>query len=80
MKVTISTGIGAYIAIVLAAFIAGIEIGISGAIPIEIAIPTMVFWHLLIGIGERIISALIVLFIYKVKPDLITTEEFLGVA
>ncbi|MHA1147499.1 MAG: energy-coupling factor ABC transporter permease [Promethearchaeota archaeon] len=80
MKVSIATGIGAYISIVLAAFLAGIEIGLSGAIPMEIAITAMVFWHVLIGIGEGIISALIILFIYKVKPDLITTEEMLGVA
>lgn len=80
VKVTLATGIGSYIAIVLAAFMAGVEIGIGGAIPMTIAIPAMVFWHLIIGIGEAIISALIVLFIYKVKPELITTEQMLGVA
>lgn len=78
-KVTIATAIGSYIAIVLAAFMAGIEIGIGGAIPMDIAISAMVFWHLIIGIGEAIISAFIVYFIYKVKPDLIATEEILGV-
>ena len=78
-KVTIATAIGSYIAIVLAAFMAGIEIGIGGAIPMAIAIPAMVFWHLIIGIGEAIISAFIVYFIYKVKPELISTEELLGV-
>lgn len=80
MKVTLATGIGSYIAIVLAAFICGIQIGLSGAIPMEVAIAAMVYWHLIIAIGEGIISALIVLFIYKVKPELITTEELLGVA
>ena len=79
LKVTIATAIGSYIAIVLASFICGIEIGIGGAIPIEIAIPAMVFWHLIIGIGEAIISALIVFYIYKTKPDFILTESILGV-
>ena len=79
LKVTIATAIGSYIAIVLASFICGIEIGISGTIPIEIAIPAMVFWHILIGIGEAIISALIVFYIYKTKPDFITTESILKV-
>ena len=79
LKVTIATAIGSYIAIVLASFICGIEIGISGTIPIEIAIPAMVFWHILIGIGEAIISALIVFYIYKTKPDFITTESMLKV-
>ncbi len=79
IKTTIATGIGSYIAIVFAAFVCGIEIGLSGEIPIDISIAAMTFWHLIIGIGEGIISALIVLFIYKAKPDLITTEESLGV-
>ena len=78
LKVTIATAIGSYIAIVLASFICGIEIGIGGAIPMEIAIPAMVFWHLIIGIGEAIISALIVSYIYKTKPDFILTESILG--
>ncbi len=78
-KITIATAIGSYISIVLASFIAGVEIGLSGVIPMEIAITSMVFWHVLIGIGEAVISALIVSYIYKVKPDLITTEQNLGV-
>jgi len=79
LKVTIATAIGSYIAIVLASFICGIEIGIGNTIPMEIAIPAMVFWHLIIGIGEAIISALIVFYIYKTKPDFILTESILGV-
>ena len=78
-KLTIATAIGSYIAIVLASFICGIEIAISGTIPFEIAVPAMVFWHILIGIGEAIISALIVFYIYKTKPDFITTKSMLKV-
>ncbi len=77
MKVTIATAIGSYIAIILASFMCGIELGLTGAVPIGIAIPAMVYWHLLIGIGEATISALIVFYIYRVKPDLITTESYM---
>ncbi|MFX1501046.1 MAG: energy-coupling factor ABC transporter permease [Promethearchaeota archaeon] len=77
ITVTIGTAIGSYISIVLASFICAIEIGISGAIPFQIAIPAMVYWHLLIGIGEAIISALIVLYIYRVKPEIIMTESIM---
>lgn len=79
IKLTVSTAIGAYISIVLAAFIAGLEIGISSDVPMQVIVPTMVFWHLLIGIGEAVISALIIYYIYKVKPELIITEKLLGV-
>jgi cobalt/nickel transport system permease protein len=78
-KIIIGTGIGSYIAIVLAAFCAAIEVGIGGAIPMAVIIPAMLFWHILIGIGEAVISALIIYFIYKVKPEYIMTEEILGV-
>ena len=77
LKVSIATAIGAYISIILAAFICAIELGVSGAIPYGIAIPAMVYWHLLIGIGEAIISSLIIFYIYRVKPDLITTEPIM---
>jgi cobalt/nickel transport system permease protein len=79
LKISIATGIASYIAIVLAAFTCGVEIGLGGVIPMEIIVTAMVFWHLIIGIGEAVISALIVLFIYKVKPDLIITKENLGI-
>ena len=77
LKLTIATAIGAYISIVMAAFICGIELGISGAVPLGIAIPAMVYWHLLIGVGEAVISALIISYIYKVKPDIIMTESIM---
>lgn len=79
LKVTISTAIGSYISIILASFMCGIEISVGGIMPIEIAVSTMVFWHLFIGIGEGIISALIIFFIYKTKPNFILTEAILGV-
>ena len=77
IKLTIATAIGSYLSIVLASFFCGIEISISGAVPAEIAIPTMVYWHLLIGIGEAIISALIISYIYRVKPEIITTKSIM---
>ncbi|MFW9865700.1 MAG: energy-coupling factor ABC transporter permease [Candidatus Thorarchaeota archaeon] len=77
LKVSIATAIGSYIAIVLASLFCAIELSIAGAVPIEISIPAMVYWHLLIGIGEAIISAMIVFYIYKVKPELITIEPVL---
>ncbi|MGB5912251.1 MAG: energy-coupling factor ABC transporter permease [Promethearchaeia archaeon] len=79
IKVTISTAIGSYLAIILAALVCGIEIGVASDIPIEISIAAMVFWHLIIGIGEAIISALIIFYIYKAKPSFITTESILEV-
>ena len=80
LKVTVATAIGSYLAIIFAAFLCGVEISFAGAFPSPIvAISAMVYWHILIGIGEAIISALIVFYIYKVKPEFIITESYLGV-
>jgi cobalt/nickel transport system permease protein len=77
VKVTIGTTLGAYFSIILAALMCGIELGISGAIPLHIAIQGMVYWHLLIGIGEAVISGLIIFYIYKVKPGIVMTESIM---
>lgn len=37
----------------------------------------MIYWHLLIGISEAIISALIALYIYRIKPEIIITESIM---
>ncbi len=79
-KLIIATALGSYISVILASIACGIELGIAGIIPFEVAIPAMVFWHIFIGIGESIISTLIVFYIYRVKPDFITTESILGVS
>ncbi len=77
MKISIATALGSYSAIILASLACGIEISLGGAIPIEIAIPAMVYWHIFICIGEAIISALIVFYIIRVKPDLILTKSIM---
>ncbi len=79
IKVTIGTAIGAYISILFASIICGVEIAIAGVIPLDYAISAMAIWHAFIGIGEAAISALIVFYIYKTKPTLILSERFLGV-
>jgi len=79
IKVALSTAIGAYISIILAALVCGIEISLNNIVSIQVAVPTMVFYHLFIGIGEAMISALIVYYIYKAKPSFITTEAIMGV-
>ncbi|MFW9821343.1 MAG: energy-coupling factor ABC transporter permease [Candidatus Thorarchaeota archaeon] len=79
VKLIFGTAVGSYIAIILASLVCGVELGISGIIPFEIAIPAMVFWHIFIAIGESVISSLIVFYIYKVKPEFITTISIMGV-
>jgi cobalt/nickel transport system permease protein len=47
-----------------------LEIGISGAIPLRIGLSTMVGYHMVVGIIEGMLTAGVLTFLFKVRPDL----------
>lgn len=73
--VIIGTGIAAWASVVVAASACAIELAISGTSPLMVALPAMAGVHALIGIGEAIITCLVVSFVLKVRPDLIYRKE-----
>ncbi len=70
-----SAGIAAWFSVVAASSVCAIELAISGTSPLIIALPAMAGVHVLIGIGEAIITCLVLSFVLKVRPDLIYREE-----
>lgn len=64
---------GGWIGITLAAFFCGLEIGISTIFPYDIAVsvPVMTIYHGLLGIVEGLITAFVVGYTLKVRPDLL---------
>ncbi|QEE15825.1 energy-coupling factor ABC transporter permease [Promethearchaeum syntrophicum] len=73
----ISAFVGAYISIIIASLCCGIEIGISEKFPygIGLTIPAMLGYHALIGIGEGLITMVIVGFFAKYAPEYIPPIE-----
>jgi hypothetical protein len=65
-----AAGIAAWLACVLAACFAAVEIALLGAVPIGIGLPTMFVYHALIGIIEGVITAVVVTLIFTVRPEL----------
>jgi len=59
---------------VVTAFVAAIQLYISGVAPFAITASLMTGWHLLIGIGEGLITATTVGFLARVRPDLIKSN------
>jgi len=57
-----------------AAFCA-IQIGLSGAIPLRIGLTTMLGYHALVGIIEGMLTAGVLSFLLKVRPDLMKMNE-----
>ena len=71
----VSAGIAGWLACVVAAAACAVEIAVVGAVPITIGLPAMLIYHALIGIVEGIITCVIVMLIFKVRPELAGNAE-----
>ncbi len=71
----IGTFIAAWFSVVMASIACSIELAISGTVPIGKVLPAMAGVHAIIGVGEAIITSLVIGFILKVRPDLIYVKE-----
>ncbi len=67
--------VAAWFSVVLAASFCAIELAVSGTSPLRIVLAVMAGVHALIGIGEAIITSLVIGFVQRVRPDLIYTLE-----
>lgn len=66
-----SAAVSAWFSVVLAASVCAVELALSGTSPLKLALPAMAGVHVLIGIGEAIISAVVVSLMLGVRPDLV---------
>ncbi len=69
--IIIGSVMASWLSVVLASVACAVELAFSGTSPLRVALPAMAGIHMLIGIGEAIITALVVSFVLKVRPDLI---------
>jgi len=67
--------IAAWLSIVLAASACAVELAISGTVPLNISLPAMAGVHAIIGIGEALITVIVLSVITKVRPDLREIEK-----
>lgn len=71
LGMAISTGVAAWSSVFVAAIICAFQLALSGTVPLGVALSAMAFWHVLIGIGEAMITLGVVSFIWRTRPDLI---------
>jgi cobalt/nickel transport system permease protein len=62
--------VASWFSVVLASIFCALELAISGTAPLGIVLPAMAGVHALIGIGEAVITTLIIGVILKARPDL----------
>lgn len=74
-KIYINSFIAGWLAIVLGALSCSIQLALSKTVPIYLGLPSMVSIHALIGIGEGLITSLVLTFLYKTRKDLIFVKN-----
>jgi len=72
------SAVGAWVAVMLGATATSFELAISGTVPLHTVLPAMLGTHLLIGIGEAVITAAAVSAVLTTRPDLVTRRPVLA--
>ena len=66
----VGTAVAAWVSVVVAAIATALQIAWSGTVPLLVALTAMVSWHVLIGVGEALITVIAVSFVWRSRPDL----------
>jgi len=69
--ILIGSAVAGWFSVVLASSFCAFELTFSGTSPLKVAFPAMAGVHAVIGIGEAVITVMVVGFVLKVRPDLI---------
>ncbi len=69
------TAIASWLSVVIAAALVAVELAISGTVPLAVGLTSMVGWHLMIGLGEALVTVSTVTFIWRSRPDLLYTSS-----
>ncbi len=71
----IGTAIASWVSVVMASALVALELAISGTVPLSVGLTAMVGWHVLIGLGEALVTISTVTFIWRSRPDLLYTSS-----
>ena len=68
-------GVTAWLSVVAGALFAALQLGFSGTSPFGVVVPAMLSVHVLIGIGEALVTMTALAFIMQVRPDLLDAKD-----
>ena len=69
--VAVGTVVSSWLSVFVAAILTAFQLALSSTVPLGISLTAMASWHILIGIGEALITLAAVSFIWRTRPDLI---------
>jgi cobalt/nickel transport system permease protein len=70
-----AAGVASWVAVVAGAAATAVELGVSGVTPLQVALPAMVGVHVVIGIGEALITVAALAFIGATRADLFRLRD-----
>jgi cobalt/nickel transport system permease protein len=65
------TAIASWLSVVAASIVTALQIALSDHVSLIVALVAMVSWHIIIGIGEALITVVAVSFIWRTRPELL---------
>lgn len=65
------TAIASWVSVFVASLLCAVQLALSGTIALPIALSAMASWHVMIGIGEAIITTIAIGYVYRTRPDLL---------
>jgi cobalt/nickel transport system permease protein len=63
--------IASWSSVVIAAILCALQLALSGTVPLTIGLSAMLLWHILIGVGEAIITLMATSYVWRTRPDLL---------
>lgn len=67
----VGLAVASWVSVVVAAVVVAFMLALSGTVPLGVALIAMVSWHILIGIGEALITVAAVGYVWRTRPDLL---------
>ena len=71
-----ATGTAAWLSVFLASGVCAVELSISGTSPLSITLPAMLGVHSIIGVGEALITLVVVGLVLAIRPDIVRTYDY----
>jgi len=68
-------GVAAWLSVVAGALLTAFQLWLSGTSALRVVFPAMLGVHVIIGVGEALITVAALAFIWQTRPDLLTEEE-----
>jgi cobalt/nickel transport system permease protein len=74
-KALVSGGLAAWLSVMAASIACAFELAISGTVPLGVALPAMAGVYAIIGIGEGVITAMVLSLIMATRADLLEMQK-----